>query len=351
MQPSNLYSTQEQQAVGMCCSPLGGVIRHWDHNFGVNPNRRHNFSFMGKNHFKDEDVLSEPQVPSSLPPSQDPIPGYTDALIARELNQLSRQDREKILAEIHGVDYTEETKESPEFLDLRLKQVNQELQELPSTSAYLKAKGQNPDYASKRDLQLKFLRAESFRPKDAARRIAGFFEYKLELFGPGKLTRDIGVSELMDDPDDKKVLESGLFQRLAGRDRSGRLVVGKFHRPENAELPLASRLRVFWYVLMTAVEADIDQRRGVVLVVFNMNGIVNRVDTWKNTTLLGTLPVRVNAWHICHNNPRTSMLASLAMLAMGPYYRARLRVHEGAFKPALLFSFSSIKADTPYTHY
>ena len=124
-------------------------------------------------------------------------------------------------------------------------------------------------------------------------------------------------------------MEAGFFQMLPSRDRSGRLVIGKFHQDAHDDVSLESKLRAFWYMLMVAVQKEEDQKRGIVILVVKMDRKVNRLETWKNSTLLATAPVRVKAFHICHNDPRVSVLTSLCMLALGPYYRARMRVHEG----------------------
>jgi hypothetical protein len=332
MQANGLYTQQE--TADYCCTfprpsqlPFGGDGGRINSNFGSGfpslvPSRRHHL-------VANESSLSRTQVPSSLPPTQDPSPESTDALLARELNTLSIQEREKVFEEIHGVDSIEETPDRPELLNQQLAQMDFELTKIHRKSAYLKARIQSPEYVSNREFLLRFLRVDGYNPKDAADRLVSFFDFKLELFGPKKLTEDIKIEDFYSNLDDKAALESGVFQLLPGTDRSRRPIVGKFHHADFIDIPLESKLRVFWYILMAATESELDQKRGIVLMVFNMTTIVNRLETWKNSVLMGTLPVRVNAFHICHNDPKITVLSSLAMIAMGPYYRARLRIHEG----------------------
>jgi hypothetical protein len=304
-----------------------------NNNNGGSLNSGSKFSFFrrpGHQLENEETYSSTQQTASSLPPSHDPSPESADALLARELNRMSIQEREKIFEEIHGVDGVDDgNEEDPKFLSQCVEQMEEELRKLNRKSAYLQAKIQNRGYVSKRDLLLKFLRSETYKPKEAAIRLVAFFELKLELFGKEKLTKEIRAEDFTKNPDDMAALESGLFHCLPGRDRSGRIILGKFHRPEFSHIPLESKMRMCWYMLMTVTEEERDQRQGVVLLVFNMDGIVNRVETWKNSTLLATIPVRVNAFHMCYNDPKITVLTSLAMLAMGPYYRARFRMHEG----------------------
>ena len=68
-----------------------------------------------------------------------------------------------------------------------------------------------------------FLRADAFDVKHAAARIASFFQAKLELFGPEKLSKEIGINDL--NQDDIECLESGYCQVLPGRDRAGRVIL------------------------------------------------------------------------------------------------------------------------------
>jgi len=196
--------------------------------------------------------------------------------------------------------------------------------------AYLQALSQNSVYVHDRDFLVRFLRADRYQPKQAAHRLVGFFAYKRELFGTDYLTKEITLDDLYENEEDRKTLEGGLYQVLPGRDRSGRVVVGKFHDPKFANLPLLSKLRVFYYVTMVSMEKEEDHKKGVVILVFNMYRENNRTETWKNCTLLWNLPVRVTAFHICHDgDPKVRILVSLGIMAMGPFSRMHLRVHEG----------------------
>jgi hypothetical protein len=317
---------------------------------GGSLNSGNKFNFFRRPQLENEETYSTTQTSSSLPPSHDPSQDTADALLARELNRMSIQEREKIFEEIHGVDGVEGNEEDPRFLSQCLEEMQEELRKLNRKSAYLQAKIQNRGYVSKRDLLLKFLRSEAYKPKEAAIRLVAFFELKLELFGKEKLTKEIRVEDFSTSPNDLAALELGLFHRLPGRDRSGRVILGKFHRPEFCHIPLESKMRICWYMLMTVAEEEKDQRQGVVLLVFNMNGIVNRVETWKNSTLLAAIPVRVNAFHMCYNDPKITVLTSLAMLAMGPYYRARFRMHEGMYSSIhLVYLLGPLRPHYTYT--
>jgi hypothetical protein len=279
---------------------------------------------------KEEDLVG-PQAPTSLPPAIDPAPESIDALVAKELNQLSLQDRNRVMEELHGVESPSSDEQNEEHLEQGLAALATELLLAPLRSAFAEAKHRDADYVTRKEFCVKFLSAESFNAKGAARRMLAFFEYKLELFGREKLTRDIGIRDLLDNPNDRIALESGLFQPLVHRDRSGRIVIGKFPKHKFSHLALESKLRVFFYMLMTTLEHDIGQRRGIVVLVANQEGVGDRMEAWRNATLLGALPVHVKGFHVIHNEPKITALSSLAMLATGPDVRARVRLHEGVY--------------------
>ena len=67
-----------------------------------------------------------------------------------------------------------------------------------------------------------FLRCESYNISRAAIRMISYFDFKLRLFGSSLLTRDVKISDF--DKDTQICLESGYFQILPQRDRSGRAI-------------------------------------------------------------------------------------------------------------------------------
>jgi hypothetical protein len=144
-----------------------------------------------------------------------------DALLARELNRLSMQEREQVLYDVHGV--AEVMPEGSEFLSTRLTQLELELAKITEKTEYDQALMQDPNFVKNRNFRIRFLRAERFVAAEAAVRIVRHFQYKMELFGAGKLAKDIEIEDL--DNEDIKVLESGSIQLLSVRDRAGRAIM------------------------------------------------------------------------------------------------------------------------------
>jgi hypothetical protein len=175
-----------------------------------------------------------------------------DALYAKDMFELSMNERDKVLQDVHGVaDVIEET---PEFIKERRAQLLHELNKLvanhkhkQTTAAYEQALQQNTNYVQSERFQLLFLRADRWDPTRAANRIISFFEAKLELFGPKLLCKTICINDLS--REDRKSLESGFFQLLPMRDVAGRgLVCGmpmlkQYKKLENLVSPVCDSFR------------------------------------------------------------------------------------------------------------
>ena len=129
-----------------------------------------------------------------------PPPDVADSLMARDLNELSLQEREEAADEIHGVVNNSKFVENPqaiakalELLDKELKRIQQSTPENKSltggnidepTKAYCEALELDPSYSAQEDFRLMFLRAEGLdKPENAAARILKFFDIKKKLFG------------------------------------------------------------------------------------------------------------------------------------------------------------------------
>mmetsp|Transcript_20681 Transcript_20681/g.50801 ORF Transcript_20681/g.50801 Transcript_20681/m.50801 type:complete len:118 (+) Transcript_20681:3-356(+) len=78
----------------------------------------------------------------------------------------------------------------------------------------------NPGHVCSRQFRLQFLRCESFKGKNAAKRLVFHFKKKEMLFGDGDvLGREVRLSDLS--PLDLAMLQSGAMQVLPTRDVSG----------------------------------------------------------------------------------------------------------------------------------
>jgi hypothetical protein len=164
--------------------------------------------------------IEETEIPAFSPlPDKD-----ADALLSKEMAAMSVQEREQSLNDIHGV--SDVIDEQPSFVRAKMEKLEMELAKLTSNKgkeAYMQAVAQNKEYVTCDRFRLKFLRAEMFNARLAARLMVRFFDEKKKLFGPDKLTREIKLWDL--DKDDQKFLERGMGQILPQRDRAGRRIM------------------------------------------------------------------------------------------------------------------------------
>jgi esterase/lipase superfamily enzyme len=112
-------------------------------------------------------------------------PDDVDALLAKELNQMTFQERELMYEEIHGVDKIHE--EPEDFLNSRLAALEQEIRRLPQRELYEQAERISKAHVTDRKFRLMFLRAEYHDPRKAAVRLVRFLEEIERFFGPETL--------------------------------------------------------------------------------------------------------------------------------------------------------------------
>lgn len=151
-------------------------------------------------------------------------PNKLDSNLAEELNQLSIQDRNKILEEIHGADNMH-VEENPTMIQQALKDMQHAIDEIPNEKkqAYNIAVQQlHSQYVFQTDVRLKFLRADLFQPKLAAERFVGYLDFTYQHFGNDVLLRPIVQSDL--GKIELDLLRRGNNQVLPSRDRTGRLI-------------------------------------------------------------------------------------------------------------------------------
>lgn len=96
-------------------------------------------------------------------------------------------------------------------------QLDDEIAAIPQKEAFLRAQGMTtspgrPSYSDSAHFRLRFLRADTFDAKKAARRFVQFFEERLDLFGPqvGLGKECITLDDLSED--DLEALECGGLQ-------------------------------------------------------------------------------------------------------------------------------------------
>jgi hypothetical protein len=186
--------------------------------------------------------------PAEEGPSQDDM----DALYARDMYELTPEERDRILHDIHGVaspsvlpvppasdgrlslpqdhqqppsGHREQDREWVRDRRQRLRAALMEADTRDGTAAYSRAIKEDASYVqSAEDVELPFLRSAEWDPHLAAQKVLAFLEVKLRLFGPERLVqRRIRLRDLS--REDRRCLESGIFQLWPVRDVAGRAIM------------------------------------------------------------------------------------------------------------------------------
>jgi hypothetical protein len=143
-----------------------------------------------------------------------------DVLLAKEMNQLSVNERQLALEEVHGV--ATDINDPPDLVAQSLEQMEKEIKAIRKRTLYDRALFLNPKLVKDEKFRLMFLRAEYFDARRAAKRIVLHFEYKKELWGESRLVKTITLDDL--DEDDMDCLRSHPFQPPGAKDRAGRAI-------------------------------------------------------------------------------------------------------------------------------
>jgi hypothetical protein len=182
----------------------------------------------------------------------------------KKLNDLSMEERDRALHDLHGV--ADLPKETPELLSLKLEQLEVELQRQKQRNATSTAYQQATDEAGTdptkkqylEKVKLQCLRADSYDVAKTALRVLRCFQLKLELFGSTKLLpQDLGMQHMP--KEDLRYLQTGFIQLLSQRDRSGRailLMIGNYELDVPVEITVRIQtccyfLRHFYLVMFS----------------------------------------------------------------------------------------------------
>jgi hypothetical protein len=193
-----------------------------------------------------EDKEEEYNTFPAEPPLHDPSPQDTDKMLAKEMYDLSINEREHAAYDLHGVAIPEQ-EQTPSFLQQQLEQLEVALQRIPRAKkkAFQTLLHSNANsYISTDKFRLAFLRADEFHAPRAAKRLVLFLEGKQKLFGTTLLAKEIitleDVYQLDNDKDandcndgdnnnaeseNRVSMESGFFQLLPFRDGAGRAII------------------------------------------------------------------------------------------------------------------------------
>jgi hypothetical protein len=147
-----------------------------------------------------------------------------ETALANQLTALSLNDRNKIQEEIHCV-ISLAVQETSAMVEDALEQLRQEASSLVGSDGgniYVVALIGGSPYVQSRHFGLKFLRAEFFNVKLAARRMLNHLELLFKFYGSFALQRPLRFLDLT--AEEENCIRKGPLQILPSRDKAGRLV-------------------------------------------------------------------------------------------------------------------------------
>lgn len=243
--------------------------------------------------------------------------------------------------------------ETPELISSSLSKLEVELSQLPSDNkkAWEQAKERCPDLVDDKH-KLMFLRCEVFAVDLAARRLVGYWDRRLELFGPEKAFLPLTLDGTLED--DSIALKRAFIQSTERIDESGRRII--FVDPsrlDKTKYKRESMVRTAWYMVHAVLEDETTQKKGVVFLACPRRAKMSNVDrklmAMNVASIRGCLPLRLSALHICHPPTFFGILFPLIRLLLGARLRERIRVHTGSDEKVLasLNEFGIAKDSVP----
>ena len=234
------------------------------------------------------------------------------SMINQEMLKYNLSERNAIYEEVHGVGSLC-PEENPLLIRNSLDRLDLELKVLPAVQkeSYEMSQRLLKTYVNEVDFRLRFLRADLFDPRKAARRMALFLDTARDFFGDYALERPIRLSDFT--KKELKCMNLGRIQMLPYRDRGGRrIVVGipnqnhKRHEPRTrvsihcfifdlhlvaipCGLPsdfsifiaflLREQTKIHLYLWWTASECVETQRKGMVFIIIHNPNVTDSTST------------------------------------------------------------------------
>eukprot|EP00980_Cylindrotheca_fusiformis_P025443 scaffold13727_cov86-Cylindrotheca_fusiformis.AAC.1 len=250
-----------------------------------------------------------------------------DKLLADSMFQLSVEEREHALDDLHGIRSGNEDTEDAATIDRLLGELDRNLKEMKKGTLYELAERNDPSYVTSREFRVLFLRTSGYDPEASVHHMFSFFEVQKSLFGEGKIGKKILLEDLDDDATES--LKSGAMQISASTDRAGRKIV--FLCPRGRKVKsVQSETRARYYILMDLMESEEVQKKGIVAVYYSTGNTANANYRQFYSGMLMDLPLRLSGFHTCVSDWKTYYLHSVIIYRFPSSILPKFRVHCGS---------------------
>mmetsp|Transcript_2840 Transcript_2840/g.6577 ORF Transcript_2840/g.6577 Transcript_2840/m.6577 type:complete len:604 (+) Transcript_2840:136-1947(+) len=213
--------------------------------------------------------------------------------------------------------------------------MNEEVAKLPSaqTAAYRRATIKCPDQVSD-ERKTAFLEFENGNVALAALRLARYWEYRLEVFGPYRCFLPLTLNGAMKD-EVTNLMFWRVHQPMPVTDTAGRAVLYFCPGRRNFEVySVEQDFMALLYLLEIFIEDPDLRRRGVVSIIdgstTQRNSFSGKLKRYSNL-LESVVPIRFRAFHLCYPSPVFFYLIIPVMKRFLPRsFRLRMKIHYGS---------------------
>ena len=295
------------------------------------------------------DLWGSKQHYDNIPPEETSsrITENVEKIVARELYEMNRSEREAILEELHGVK-SRAIEETPDMVASALEIFSEEAEILCQSNltdtdingkshqiarAHIRAvETLDSNYVTAPEFRIRFLRTEFFDVKKAVKRYLRYLNHVWDLFGDVALVRQISLFDL--NKKELKYLKGGQVQGLLSRDKMGRRIYALFGI---YDVPIQERTRVETYLSFAAISDDeTTQINGATSLTFFSLSEKSVIRYDKNEQhiikkMASCAPVRYTAMHFCMpDEPVYYFFKTIVHSLISPEMRASTRFHTGS---------------------
>mmetsp|Transcript_5297 Transcript_5297/g.7729 ORF Transcript_5297/g.7729 Transcript_5297/m.7729 type:complete len:432 (+) Transcript_5297:151-1446(+) len=217
-----------------------------------------------------------------------------------------------------------------------LRQLKAELDSIPDNmkASFVHAQHVAPDLVCDQHLS-RFLYAEGYDVKLAARRVVNYWKHRNKVFGED-YTFPLTLSGAM--KSHIQSLYDGFLNLLPLKDNFGRAII--FSDPiKLAPARFDNQVRVWWYLVHVAMNDDVALRNGFIIISNARSTTLNNFDA-KTTAAICTsgdrfFPIRWRQTHCCHTNPVFPLVAAMVKSVLSKEQRETFVLHNGTCEQVL----------------
>lgn len=283
-----------------------------------------------------------------------------EALLEQELAELTLQEHEKILFDVHGIGMVDDLDD--ETFHQKLEEFEIALDQIPEKPAYDLAKRMRPEYVYDKAFRRMFLRSQEFDATLAAEVMVNHFETKRMVYGDGEiLWREVRQSDLKEE--DIDFLNTGALQIIPARDAAGRMIFCMndvnasskheseidlvsdamkcfdyyahpypIHSKTIIIVSISSQMRPLFYIGMRTCFDEDAQRKGCIWIKYQTEGDYETefklFEEMKNN-ICKIIPCRPVGGHFCSQDQQAKKYIAQFQLNVSKYERFRIRHHIG----------------------